>query len=129
VRVAGELEAARVDAFAREHFELGEQHRRVDDHAVADDRDRGFVEDAARDELEGEHLAVDDDRVAGVVAALVAHDEGRLLGEVVGEATLALVTPLGADDHRAGHSKLLAIMSNAGRARDRAHTGVTWMRG
>ena len=44
-----------------EHVELGEQHRGVDDDAVADHRDDVRVEHAARHELEREHLAVDDD--------------------------------------------------------------------
>ena len=38
VRVARELHARRVDALAREHVELGDEHRGVDDDAVADDR-------------------------------------------------------------------------------------------
>ena len=61
------------------------------------------VQDPARDELELEHVAVDHDRVARVVARLVAHDERALLGEIIGEAALAFVTPVGTDDHRAGH--------------------------
>ena len=89
-----------------EHVELGDEHRRVDHHAVADHRGDVRVEHAARHQLQREHLAVDHDAVAGVVAALVAHDQVALLGQVVGEAALALVTPLGADDHRARHAAL-----------------------
>ena len=98
--------AARVDAAALEHVELVEQHHGVDHHTVADDRRHPRVEHAARHELELEHLAVDHERVAGVVPALVAHDHRRLFGEVVGELALALVAPLGADDHCAGHKRL-----------------------
>ena len=47
-----------------------------------------------------------DDRVAGVVAALVAHDHGDLLGEEVGGLALALVAPLEADDHGGRHQRL-----------------------
>ena len=43
------------------------------------------VQHAARHELELEHLAVDDERVARVVAALVADAHRRFLGEIVGE--------------------------------------------
>ena len=75
----------------------------VDDHAVADHRRDVVVEHAARDQLEGERLAVDDDGVPGVVAALVAHDHRHLFGEEVGELALALVTPLGSDDDGGGH--------------------------
>ena len=103
VRVARELHARHVDALGREHVELGDQHRGVDHHAVADDRRDVRVEHAARHELEREDVVADHDAVARVVAALVADDVVGLLGEVVGEPTLALVTPLGADDHRAAH--------------------------
>ena len=48
--------------------------------------------------MEDELLAVADDRVAGVVAALEAHDHVRLLGEQVDDLALALIAPLGADD-------------------------------
>ena len=92
-----------VDALRLEHVELVEEHCGVDDHAVADDRRDPRVEHAARHELELEDLAVDDDRVARVVAALVADAQRSFLGEVVGEATLALVAPLHADDHCARH--------------------------
>ena len=44
-----------------------------------------------------------DDRVAGVVAALEAHDRVAVLGEQVGDLALALVAPLGADDHDSWH--------------------------
>ena len=94
-----------------EHGDLVEQHLGVDDDAVADDRGDVAVEHAARDQLEGEGLAVDHERVPGVVAALVAHHEVHLLGEEVGEAPLALVTPLGSDDDRRRHEPA----SSAGR--------------
>ena len=47
--------------------------------------------------------AVAHDRVPGVVAALEAHDGVGPLGEQVGDLALALVAPLGADDHDSGH--------------------------
>ena len=106
VRVAGEPQEAGVDALGLEHVDLVDEHRRVDDHAVADDRRHPRVEDAARHELELEDLSVDHERVARVVAALVPDAHRRLLGEVVGDPTLALVAPLRADDHRAGHETL-----------------------
>ena len=95
--------ARRVDALALEHVELGDEHRGVDDDTVADDGGDVRVEHAARHQLEREHLVADDDAVARVVTTLVANDEVALLRQVVGEAALAFVTPLGADDHRARH--------------------------
>jgi orotidine-5'-phosphate decarboxylase len=48
-------------------------------------------------------LVADDQRVAGVVAALVPGDHVRPLGQEVDDLALALVPPLGADDHRQRH--------------------------
>ena len=117
VRVAHELEARGVDAAALELVELVDEHDRVDDDAVADDRRDVRVEDAARDELELEHLAVDDQGVAGVVAALVAHDHLAFLGEVVGELALALVTPVASEHDGSGHQLAPVDGSRATRTR------------
>ena len=109
VRVAGQADAAAVDSLGFEHVELFDQHGGVDDDAVADHRHDPRIQHAARNELELEDVAVHDDRVAGVVAALVADTERGLFGEEIGELSLALVTPLGADDHRAGHGSLSTV--------------------
>ena len=89
---------------AIEAVELGQQDGRVDHHPVADHRRDVLVEDAARDQLEGEGLAVDHDAVAGVVAALVAHHHVHLAGQEVGELALPLVAPLGPHHHGCGHA-------------------------
>ena len=103
---AGHLQAGARHAAGLERVDLGEQRRQVDDDAVADHRHDVVVEDAARDQLQGVAVAADDDGVAGVVAALVAHDVGVLLGQQVDDLGLALVTPLGADDDGDGHGTL-----------------------
>ena len=46
--------------------------------------------------------------VPGVVAALVAGDDGERLGEQVDDLALALVAPLGADDDGGGRLVLTA---------------------
>ncbi len=51
-------------------------------------------------------LIAGDDRVPGVVAPLVAHDDVAALGEEVDHLPLALVAPLGADDDRRGPTTL-----------------------
>ena len=48
-------------------------------------------------------LATADDRVAGVVSALEAHDRVRSLGEQIGDLPLSFVAPLGAYDDDSGH--------------------------
>src|ERR1700677_2117181 len=45
------------------------------------------------------------DRVPGVVATLKAHDRIGLLREQVGDLSLPLVAPLGADYHDSGHTR------------------------
>ena len=89
--------------FGAQVVELVGQHLRVDHDAVADRAQLARVEDPGRDQVELPLHAVADDRVAGVVAALEADHEVRVLGEQVDDLALALVAPLGADDHDAGH--------------------------
>ena len=57
--------------------------------------------EGSRDELVG--LAADHQRVAGVVAALEAHDDVGALGQPVDDLAFALVAPLGADHHHVRH--------------------------
>ena len=75
----------------------------VDDDAVADDRRAARGEDAAGQQVQGVLLVADDDRVAGVVAAVELHDVVDAAAEEVGRLAFALVAPLGADDHDRGH--------------------------
>jgi hypothetical protein len=93
---------ANVDAARRQRIHLAQQHRRIDDRAVADEAQDAGVDDARRDEVELEDLAADGDGVAGVVAAAIAGHDGRALGQPVGDVALALVAPLRADDDISG---------------------------
>ena len=107
VGVAADAQVVAADAARPQRLELAEQDVRVDDDAVADDAGLGLVEDAGGDEVELELLAVAHDGVAGVVAALEAHDHVGLLGQQVGDLAFAFVAPLGADHDRSGHGWLL----------------------
>ena len=100
-----------------ERVDLVEQRRQVDHHAVADHRHDVVVQHAARHELQRVPLVADDDGVPGVVAALVAHHVGVLLGEQVDDLGLALVTPLGADDDGDGHFRERSVPHRRYRAR------------
>jgi hypothetical protein len=73
------------------------------------------MQDTRWDQVELELLAVDHDRVAGVVAALVAHDGGRPLGEDVGDFALAFIAPLGAYDYFCSHFQRLPAALSEGR--------------
>ena len=79
------------------------QDARVDDDAVADHAELAGVEDSRRDQVELERLAVADDRVPGVVAALEADHGVGALGEEVDDLALSLIAPLGADYHESWH--------------------------
>ena len=60
-------------------------------------------QDAGRQQVQGVLLVADDDGVPGVVAAVVLHDVVDRRAEQVGGLALALVAPLGADQHDGGH--------------------------
>ena len=69
-----------------------------------------------RHQLQRVALVADDDGVAGVVATLVAHDVGVLLGQQVDDLGFALIAPLGSNDDGDGHGETLL-----------AATGGTWV--
>src|SRR5262249_12097032 len=107
VGVGGDAQAADVDAAVAELLDLPREHRGVDDDAVADRAGLAGVEDPRRDQVELEGLAVADDRVAGVVPALKADHEIRLLREQISDLALPFVAPLGADYDDSGHGARL----------------------
>src|SRR6185312_13822474 len=87
-----------VHAGALELADLRHQRLGRDHDAVADEALHVAVEDPRGDEAKDRLLALDDERVAGVVAALEAHDRGHVVREPVDDLALALVAPLGTDD-------------------------------
>ena len=101
--------SAHVDAALDQRVELAEQRLGRDDDAVGDDRGAPRRQDAAGQQVGRELLAVDDDGVAGVVAAAGADQKSMASagGEQVGRLALALVAPLGSEDHDRGHAALL----------------------
>jgi hypothetical protein len=103
VGVGGDAQPADVDAAVAQLLDLSGEDGRVDDDAVPDRAGLARVEDPRGDQVELEGLPVADDRVAGVVTALEADDEVRLLGEQVGDLSLALIAPLGSDYDYPGH--------------------------
>ena len=87
-----------------ELVELGDQDGGIDD-AAASDGAALAGDDAGRDLADLVRLVADDDRVAGVRAALVAADEIRVLREQVDDLSLPLVAPLRTDDDGRGHAR------------------------
>ncbi len=71
---------------------LGRQHN-----AVADIADGALAHDPRRDQSQDGLLAADDERVAGVVAALEPHHAFCMIGKPIDDFPFAFVTPLGSD--------------------------------
>ena len=98
--VAGEI-LSRERTSTPRAFELLDflaQRRRAQHDAVADQAQRVVAQDARRDQVQHGLLAGDHQRVAGVVAALEAHDRADVLGQEIDDLALAFVAPLGAED-------------------------------
>ncbi len=97
-------------AFGRHHnalfLQLGDfvnQRLRIDHHAIADDRQLAAADNARRQQRQLVGRAVDDQRVAGIVAALEPHDDVGLLRQPVDDLAFAFVAPLGSDNHDIRH--------------------------
>ena len=53
--------------------------------------------------MQGKFLFSVDDRMAGIIAALIANHVVEISGNKIGDLALALVAPLGADQHHVRH--------------------------
>ena len=110
-------------------LDLGQQRPGVEHHAVADDAELAGPHDPRGQQRQLVDLAVDHQRVAGVVAALEAGDHVGPLAQPVDDLALALVAPLRADDHHvAPWSRPFARSCEAGlyRPGGGAETAKAW---
>ena len=110
VRAVADLQqlVLREEAALPQLIDLGEEHGRIDDHAVADHAHFPGVQDAGRNQVQDRLVAIDDHGVAGIVAALVASDDVGVLGQKVDDLPLALIAPLRSDDDYCGHDGSLS---------------------
>ena len=99
VRVATDLEVLGGDTVGLEHVDLLKDNLGVDDAAVTDHRHMVGIHDAGGHLVQAVLLAVDDDGVAGVITARIAHDGIEVAGDQVADLTLALIAPLGTDQN------------------------------
>src|SRR5439155_18557520 len=81
VGITGYNQLRSVDPPRVDGVDLVEQDGQVDNDSVADDRRHAGAEDTRRKQVQGVGLAADDDRVPGVVAAVVLDDVVDLLAE------------------------------------------------
>ena len=72
--------------------------RRNDD-AVADQAARAIGEHSGRNDVQDGLLAAHHEGVAGIVPALETHHGIGVVGEQIDDLALALVAPLGAENH------------------------------
>ncbi len=93
------------DALLAETLDLVDQRLGIEHDAVADHRQFAGTQHAGRQQRELVGLAVDDERVAGIVAALEADDDVGLLRQPVDDLAFSFVAPLGADDNNIGHGR------------------------
>ena len=105
VRVGRDQQLGAVHAAGRQAVDLVQQDLRVDHHAVADHRDDVRRQHPGGEQVQGVALVADDDRVAGVVPALVSDHVVDAVPEQVGGLALALVPPLSPDNHDGGHAR------------------------
>src|SRR3989338_3906474 len=77
----------------------------VNHHAVSDHAANIFVKNSRRNKMQHKLTAFLDNRMTRIVAALVADDVIRVLGEDVDDFSLAFVAPLRADNDGIGHVK------------------------
>ena len=100
---------ADVDALPPQDLDFGKQCPRVEDDAVADDRELAGTDDARWQQAELVGYAFDDKRVAGIVTALESHHHIGALRQPVDDLSLAFVSPLRSDNHHIGHSILTPV--------------------
>ena len=98
VRTVGDAEAVDVAPGLLDLLDLLCELLQVDDHSVADDGELARTDDARGQSVKLEHLAVHDDRMAGVVASLEADDHVGVLAEVIRDLSFSFVSPLRSDD-------------------------------
>src|SRR5204863_7577211 len=92
--VTDDQPVADVDAGGGELVDLGKERLWIDHYAVADDAGDAGMENAGRQQPQHELAPVRVHRVAGVVAALVTSDDGKVRRQEIDDLALALVTPL-----------------------------------
>ncbi len=93
--------------FCRNLLNLVEQRPRVNHHAIADHRQLARPQDARWQKRQLVGHAINHQRMAGIVPALVAHHRVGTLRQPVHNLAFALVAPLCADNCYIRHMKIL----------------------
>jgi len=112
-RIVGDAEIVAIDdhALGRQPVDFADQRMRINDDAIADHSQFSRPHNARGQQRELVDNPVDDQRVAGIVAALEADDDIGPLGQPVDDLALTLVAPLRSDDNYVGHDIPLESVS------------------
>src|SRR5271156_4518879 len=107
--VLGDLEVGRrdFDSLAAQLLDLLDEMIGIEDDPVTDDGQLPGPNNAGRKQREFVSLAVDDECMAGVMAALEPHDNVGADRQPIDDLALSFVAPLGADNDNIGHRRLL----------------------
>ncbi len=91
--------AIHLHAGIAQHANFLQESQRIKHHAIANHGAAALAQHAARNQLENEFLALNNDRVAGVVSSGVARHHRKILGEDVDDLAFAFIAPLGAHNY------------------------------
>ena len=106
VRIHRDAQTSRRAPTRLERVELSTEHLGINYNAVAEDANLVGLEDAAGQQMELEGLIAMHDRVARIVATLVARHDLESLSEQVDDLAFALIAPLGSNNHCSAHLRL-----------------------
>jgi len=107
--IADEEPPGHVDARRRQLIGFFQQGDGVHHEAVADHSFLPRLQNAAWNEPDDELLVADDDGVAGVMAALVAHHVVELVREQINQLALAFIAPLRAENDDVAHVRFRSL--------------------
>ncbi len=104
MRAFAHQQTGAIHATALQTVDLLEQHFRIDDDAVADDRRHIRADDAGWQQVQRIRFIADHHGVPRVVAAVETCDIVDLRTNKIGSLTLAFIAPLGANQHDSRHN-------------------------
>src|SRR5271168_531283 len=96
-----------VDPQVAQLADLFKESQWVQHHAIADDRPAVRTQNTARDQLQDELLAPDDDGMSSIVTAGIARYNSKPIGKNVDDLSFSLIAPLGAQYYRSLSSHAL----------------------
>jgi len=111
VGAIGDDETAAAPPRLPDGLHLHEQLLAVDDHAVTDDRGHALAYDPRGQDMKGEHLIPHLDGVASIGSALVSDHHVGILGQVVSDLSLSLISPLRTYNSKRWHRSTSGITS------------------